>query len=389
MGTLKVITTVGASIFENYFKKYDNSKNLFERIKDLNSNKYEEYITEMGKLKKDIITYSKKEDKNKLSAEIKSLYKLKEEYKTDELWVYLIASDTIVSRLAAEIIKEFLDDDFDKKGIKVYFVKENDVIKGLQVKDRDAFNREGMRNLIKRIDEIVQEYFDNVVFNISGGFKATIPYLTIMAQIYGCNIYYIFEETEELLRIPPLPISIDEKLFLEYTKEFSELENGINENYHEWKNDHHNFYSEALPLIEEAEDGFILSPLGILFWEKFKANNTIFYATDESIEIILNDDYTKNTFIKFISDQKLRESKTENKNGHLVYDDGNNPIRFFYRKEDNLIHVYNVFNEQRNHDTYVRYLNKGYKVEKNFNEFKYLLNLETNEIKKIELDKNS
>lgn len=386
MNIIKVITTVGASIFENYFKKYDNSKNLFERIKDLNSNKYEEYKEKIATLRKDIITYSKKEDKNKLSAEIKSLYKLKEEYKNDELWVYLIASDTIVSRLAAEIIKEFLDEDFDKKGIKVYFNKENDVIKGLQVKDRDAFNREGMRNLIKRMDEIAQQYFDNVVFNISGGFKATIPYLTIIAQIYGCNIYYIFEETEELLRIPPLPISIDEKLFLEHAKEFSELENGINENYNEWKNDHYDFYNKALPLIEEAEDGVTLSPLGILFWEKFKANNTIFYATDESIEIIVNNDYTKNTFIKFISDEKIRESKTENKSGYLVYDDGNNPIRFFYRKDGNLIHVYKVFNEQHNHDTYERYLNRGYKEENN-NEFEYLLNLETKEIKKIEEDK--
>jgi CRISPR/Cas system-associated protein Csm6 len=88
-----------------------------------------------------------------------------------------------------------------------------------------------MRNLIRLIDEIAQQYFDNVVFNISVGFKVKIPYLTIMEQIYGCNIYYIFEETEELLRIPPIPISIDEKLFLKYTKEFSKLEIGINENY--------------------------------------------------------------------------------------------------------------------------------------------------------------
>jgi hypothetical protein len=48
-----------------------------------------------------------------------------------------------------------------------------------------------------------------------------------------------------------------------------------------------------------------------------------------------------------------------------------------------------VFNEQSYHDIYERYLKKGYKAEKNFKEFKYLLSLETNEIKKIELDKNS
>jgi putative CRISPR-associated protein (TIGR02619 family) len=333
MSILKVVTTVGVSIFENYFKKYDNFKNLFERIKDLNSDKYEEYKTEIGKLKKDIITYSKKEDKNKLSAEIKSLYKLKEEYKNDELLVYLIASDTIASILGAEIIEEILKENFDKKDIEVLFNKKNDLIKGLQVKDRDVFNKEGMRNLIKRMDEIAQKYYYNVVFNISGGYKATIPYLTIMAQINGCHIYYIFEDTEELLRIPPLPINIDENLFSEHAKEFSELENGINENYREWKNDHYDFYNKALPLIEEAEDEVTLSSLGILFWEKYKSNNIIFYSTEESIIIVESDKQTKETFINFISNTQLCENKTEFKNVHFVYDDRNNPIRFFIVKK--------------------------------------------------------
>ena len=59
-------------------------------------------------------------------------------------------------------------------------------------------------------------YYGDILFNISGGYKATIPYLTMLAQINGADIYCIFEDTEELITIPPVPITIDMELFDEY-----------------------------------------------------------------------------------------------------------------------------------------------------------------------------
>ena len=66
------------------------------------------------------------------------------------------------------------------------------VISDLQVKDSKRFIK-GMRNLIDEIFEIADEYWGNVIMNITGGYKASIPYLTILAQLNGCPIYYILK----------------------------------------------------------------------------------------------------------------------------------------------------------------------------------------------------
>src|SRR5690606_36595143 len=116
--------------------------------------------------------------------------------------------DTIASYMAAEIIKELLI----QEGFEVNFNPKHDVLKGLQVKDKERFINEGLSKLIRRVDSIAQSihdglasgedlnsggsYYGNMIFNISGGYKACIPYLTVMAQINGCYMYYIFEDTE-------------------------------------------------------------------------------------------------------------------------------------------------------------------------------------------------
>ena len=54
--------------------------------------------------------------------------------------------------------------------------------------------------------------------------------------------------------------------------------------------------------------------------------------------------------------EKIRTGKTEKKNGHYVYDDGNNQRRVFYREIDGKIYVYKVFN---NKGKYERFLNNN------------------------------
>lgn len=208
MSVIKILLPVGNSLLENFSKKSDSFRNPIDRIKKIPGKEYPEYQREIQKIKKSILTellsssmylYTR-EDKVKLSPEINSLYKLKEEYKNDELWVYLIVNDNVASMLVAEIIREFLNE--VEKDIKVYF----DVIKDLQTKDSETFYESGLPNLINYIYKIAEEQnFDNIVFNFSVSIKETIPYLTIMAQTYGFKIYYLFEETGELLSIPPFP----------------------------------------------------------------------------------------------------------------------------------------------------------------------------------------
>ncbi|MCX8042437.1 MAG: putative CRISPR-associated protein, partial [Thermodesulfobacteriaceae bacterium] len=203
----KIITMVGTSIFENYRREKSDdavSMGFFEDLKDIESEKWEDEIERCKRLKSCVnswITKKINKELENISAEVKSLAKLSEELK-DAFEIYLLSSDTILSRLAGEILKDVLPklESFENAKIELR------VIKGLQVKDRKKFN-EGMSNLITEIYKIAGGSWDNVIINITGGYKATIPFLTILAQINRCLIYYIFEETDSLIQIPNIPLT--------------------------------------------------------------------------------------------------------------------------------------------------------------------------------------
>ncbi len=114
---------------------------------------------------------------------------IQEEIK-DSLEVYLIATETILSRIAAEIIQTKLNG-YNAGGGKtnnVFFeadkeAPECDVIQGLDVKNADEFSNTGLPNLIERLKEIGINK-EKIILNITGGYKGVIPYLTILGQVY-------------------------------------------------------------------------------------------------------------------------------------------------------------------------------------------------------------
>ena len=192
----KVITTVGTSIFENLNIDIDEIKNQkFSEWDECN-----DYIEE---IKNEI------NEKNLNSAEISSIKKLN---KGNNIKVILLASDTLESVLAAEIIEEYLK----KHKIDVVFEKEYDkgVIKDLRIDDNFEM---GIDNLIRKIIEIHKknnnEYdFSDSIFNITGGFKAIISYLSLIAQVTSSKIVYMFENSDKLMEIPIYPVSFDDRI---------------------------------------------------------------------------------------------------------------------------------------------------------------------------------
>lgn len=211
----RVITMVGTSIFDNYKDKYKDDKNFaddVEELRDKRASEFEEAIRIIDRIKNKINKWIEKErDRENISAEIKSLVKLKEELK-DEFEIYLLCSDTILSKVAGEIIENFITsniDMFNANDLKCYLIDD------LQVKDRTEFSRGGMPNIIKKFYSISNGFWDDLIINITGGFKATIPYLTILGQINRCPIYYIFEATDVLIRIPHIPLDVNWRIFEE------------------------------------------------------------------------------------------------------------------------------------------------------------------------------
>lgn len=270
-------------------KDYHPIDDKFEEIKEQSFSDYEEYEEEIKEIKKVLrknwlkgVIWDNRETKvifnaniknQNASAEIKSLIKIQEELQ-DPIAVCLLTTDTITSNVCAELIK---DNFKDNEGIKIYFNPETDMIKGLQVNNSDLFVKDGLINLVERVKDITDNRYEDVILTITGGYKALIPYMTIIGQIYNIPIYYIFEETDELIKIPQTPVDFDFSVIEENYTAFQALGKESNnlptpsyfksdlleseQEFNRLKNEH---------LIEEIDEKVKLTPLGSLLMKRYK-----------------------------------------------------------------------------------------------------------------------
>ena len=144
------------------------------------------------------------------SAEIQSILKIHQE----ETWekvsfiLYLITTDTAISKLAAEIIELYFKDQPYISEIKI------GSIPNLQVANQNSLLEKGFQNLISFVAE---EYtYTNskrgripALLNITGGYKGFIPILYLVSQLLKIPIVYLYEESKELIVFHPLPLSFN------------------------------------------------------------------------------------------------------------------------------------------------------------------------------------
>ncbi len=355
----KVITTVGTSLFTNFNSRSNAIKNTYEDLEDsphADWNNQKERIEQIRNNEG-----FKQWISNNLSsscAEISSTIKIAEK-EQDELEVYLIATDTILSRLACEII---IEQKFNN--VKFKFNSDQDVIKDLTVKQGDKFPK-GLTNLIIRIGQISEEYYGHVIFNITGGFKGVVPYLTLMAQINQAKLYYLFEDENTLLSIPQIPISLNQEIFETFWTDFK----NISDNQTVQKSKLNGKFlndEQCKNCLEEVEDMVTLNPLGQILWRNYESKFFIYYSTDEVDSEISSMVNIQKILAEKFSNPQIRENKSGIKGQHKVYDDGNNPFRIFYIQRESNIYIYKCF---ENHDSYERYLNNSQPPE-NLDNFK-------------------
>jgi putative CRISPR-associated protein (TIGR02619 family) len=86
-------------------------------------------------------------------------------------------------------------------------------VKGLQVSEAGSFRQSGIRNLIDIVLREVQTAriggIDPIVFNVTGGFKGVVPYLTVLGMLNDIETIYVYDFSEILIRLPPLPLRFD------------------------------------------------------------------------------------------------------------------------------------------------------------------------------------
>ncbi len=325
----KVITPVGLSLFTNFFKQNSSSelRTDFDDFKgDVNhfyaADEYEIHKDNVKALKDAVLEFALR-DKH-ASAEISSIKEIikdiQKTYPHETFTICLLASDTFHSAFAVDILASPKVFDAHFKGISgLSQTIEIVVVEKLQVNKREDFIRYGMINLIRIIRRLSQKtaekmaLWKNIVLNITGGYKATIPYLTILSQIYNIPLYYIFDSSEsdriipELIRIPRAPIAIDWAIFERYSTLLQEIENGVAD-FGTFKQQHTREVEEIYSCVEEIDDeteqktfGF-LSPLGMILWEEFnayylvKVSPHIFYSSDLKKKRTLVEDAIKKLF---------------------------------------------------------------------------------------------
>jgi putative CRISPR-associated protein (TIGR02619 family) len=335
----KVITMVGTSLFENYLERYSsdtNFKNAYSYFKNnkIKANDLDKELNRKGNIERSLKESHFKNNQN-ASAEIKSLIKLKEELK-GKLEIYLLYSDTALSRLASEILYKVLSEYQPYDELKDCETKKPIKIEGLQIWDRSEFNK-GMVNLIQTIENISQECWENVIINITGGYKATIPYLTILAQVNRCPIYYIFEDTDALIKIPYIPIDIKQSIFKKHKElfrklereEISELPQGLSDDERK----------DIFSLLEQTDNLYALNPLGVILWEKYKKNFEIIYVSDLVLNYISQNARRKVIFEESAKELKRRYISNPNDpdlNHKVKGFDNREEFKCFKHKEENL-----------------------------------------------------
>ena len=294
---MKIITTVGASIFTNGVKKNPESDlacKFKEFVEDPPKSKWDKFEDSIegkeGKEKSGLryFTYQAAlKDGYEASAEIKSLIKIAEE--EGDIEVVLLATDTVLSVLACELICKWINEYYRdtpsvkviKKGkevnISCVFNRDTHVVTGLQVDDANVFKTTGFQKLL----ELLKLHSDkNTIFNISGGYKAIIPFMTLYGQLEGISLKYIYEESDNLITVGQMPLDFDFSIFRDEYLAF-ELINPekkkqnlpIKQNFIASLSDEKVFDDLINSfLISEVEGKIDLSLLGKMLYDKYEKN---------------------------------------------------------------------------------------------------------------------
>lgn len=282
---ITVFTTVGTSIINNYLEENGSVHYLYKTLEKLNISEKNVYQSDYDKFKKLLLSWALEQESNKICAEIKSINKIKEKFK-DNLSVRFLATDTLLSVLCTEVIKEYFDKMKDNySGDHFVFREDINIIKNTDVYKNKKFNK-GIQNLINILlkDTYYENKYRNTIINFSGGYKSLIPYLTIYASICQIILCYIYEDSDELITIYPLHLKIDMAAMQKLEKFFEQIDKECAIDY---PKELYNFESSVCELFnictEEIEGKYTISTIGDMIWKLYLEYKEIELVEDETL----------------------------------------------------------------------------------------------------------
>jgi len=124
--------------------------------------------------------------------------------------LFFCHSDTDEGRQVAQIMRRY----YDSQDYPV----ELRGIADLQDRDPKRFRTKGLRNLAKAVCRIIRERgAPYCAINATGGYKAQIAIGVLMGQALGVPVYYKHELFSEIIAFPPMPISLDQALWMRHS----------------------------------------------------------------------------------------------------------------------------------------------------------------------------
>jgi mRNA-degrading endonuclease YafQ of YafQ-DinJ toxin-antitoxin module len=142
-----------------------------------------------------------------------------------------------------------------------------ETVKGLTTRDSTSF-MDGAKNLLQFLTKVVSQFSKShyVIFNLTGGFKSLLGLMTTLGCFYADEVVYVFESGDDLIRIPRLPIKLDDQLFKAHATELLRMSEDDYISVEE---------SENIPraLLEDVDEQHVgLSVWGVLIWKQFSSD---------------------------------------------------------------------------------------------------------------------
>jgi putative CRISPR-associated protein (TIGR02619 family) len=329
--TKHILTSVGTSLFTNYINQNNKDKQFIADYEELCNEKIKDF-DELGSLIKNLSSKILKWGNGNFSscAEFQSINKLEKENKFDSnhCIIHLLISETCESKLAADLIDKLIGGSFSKIEIN------KKIIQGMNINSGNDFENKALNNLytyfqnvtdkIKKINEDGNNYnpYSDIMINITGGYKAIIPYMTLLGQLYNIPVYYIYEKSEELLEVPQLPVQFDQLIAEKYYPILSEnfIPNNIKDDIKKELND--------LKLIRKSNDGYEKTAMGNLFVNYVEREMPVAKSVlGFLVEMKLLEFYVKD---HYLDHKKKKYQEVE----HSVEDEqlANNELDLFFKK---------------------------------------------------------
>lgn len=265
-----VISTVGTSVLTNQIDRDIDENGCYERLQqtaNYTDNEIQHYpeieqiISELKERAEQELSSNNTDKIRKASAELNGIYGLYNEQIEQGIpdMHLLVTTDTAQGQIAAEIVESFLK----RKGLTNISTHAQ---RGLSTASSDIFV-EGMAKLFPSMQETIKTWQNSkytICFNLVGGFKPLQGYFNTIGMFYADEIIYVFEGSNQLIKIPKLPVKVDVSEIEPYEVQLAMMEVGaISTSWEE---------AQKVPQEWILVDGqeMTLSAWGQLLWEQCK-----------------------------------------------------------------------------------------------------------------------